>query len=99
MSNKTNDTNAYPCHKCELPKLNRVAGQIEGIKKMIGDGRYCPDILTQLRAARAAIRRIESDILESHLQSCVADTLANGNEAETKEKIAELKELFRRFDE
>ena len=88
----------HPCHKNELKKLNRISGQIEGIKKMINEGRYCPDILTQLRAARAAIHTVEADILECHLQSCVRDAMISGNEKDTAEKINELKDLFKRFD-
>ena len=82
-----------------MPKINRIAGQIEGIKKMIDEGRYCPDILVQLRAARAALKSVEASILESHLKSCVADTLASGSAESKEQKIAELKDLFKRFDE
>jgi DNA-binding FrmR family transcriptional regulator len=86
-------------HDAELSKLNRIAGQIEGVKKMIAERRYCPDILTQLRATRAAIRTVEANILESHLNSCVADSIAGGNAQDAEKKIAELKDLFKRFDE
>ena len=89
----------HPCHHSELPKLNRIAGQIEGVKRMIEEHRYCPDILTQLRAARAAIRRVEADILESHLQSCVVDAVAGVDKKEAEKRIKELKDLFQRFDE
>jgi len=88
-----------PCHHAELGKLNRIGGQVEGIKRMIEEGRYCPDILTQLRAARAAIKRVEADILETHLQSCVAAALTHGGQDEANDKIEELKDLFKRFDE
>ena len=77
----------HPCHKNELAKLNRISGQIEGIKKMISDGRYCPDILTQLRAARAAIRTVEAIILETHLQNCVTEAIEKGD---TQDKIDEM---------
>lgn len=89
----------HPCHHDELKKLNRIAGQVEGIKKMIEDHRYCPDILTQLRAVRSALRSVEANVLETHLQHCVADAMMSGNEKDTAEKIAELKDLFKRFDE
>ena len=88
----------HPCHKSEIPKLSRVAGQIEGIKKMIDEGRYCPDILTQLRAARAALRTVELNVLEHHMQSCVADAMKSGDKAEADEKIAELKDIVKRFN-
>lgn len=92
-------TISYPDHSAELSKLNRVSGQIEGVKKMIAENRYCPDILMQLRAARAALRTIEANILEAHLHGCVTEAIKGGTEAEKTEKLTEIKELFKRFDE
>ena len=86
-------------HDQELSKLNRIAGQVEGVRKMIADQRHCPDILIQLRAIRAAIRAVEANILETHLKSCVADSLAGGDMQGAQEKIEELKDIFKRFDE
>ena len=57
----------HPSHIENIPRLNRIAGQIEGIKKMIEDGRYCPEIISQLRAVRAAVKAVESNILQKHL--------------------------------
>ncbi|MGZ9097229.1 MAG: metal-sensitive transcriptional regulator [Micavibrio sp.] len=85
-------------HDSELGKLNRIAGQIEGIKKMITEQRYCPDILTQLRAVRSAIKTVEANILETHLKSCVTESLTSGNTKDAQKKIEELKDLFKRFD-
>ncbi len=89
----------HPSHQPKIKNLNRIAGQIEGIRKMIEDGRYCVDILTQLRAARSAIRTLEAGILETHLQHCVADAMIDGNRKRATEKIQELKDVFKRFDE
>jgi DNA-binding FrmR family transcriptional regulator len=88
-----------PRYDAELPRLNRVAGQINGIKKMIEDGRYCPEILTQLKAARAALRTIEASILEEHLGACVADAILQGDQAEKDLKIMEIINLFKRYDD
>lgn len=85
-------------HEAEIAKLNRIAGQVDGVKKMIGEHRNCSDILTQLRAIRAAIKTVEANILESHLKSCVADSIASGNKQDAMQKIDEVKELFKRFD-
>lgn len=85
-------------HKDELPRLNRIAGQVEGIRKMITTNRDCTEILTQLRAARAALKTVEANVLEHHLHSCIAESMASDNPAATKEKIEELKSLFKRFD-
>ena len=60
--------NHNPNHMENIPRLNRIAGQIEGIKKMIADGRYCPEIISQLRAVRSAVKAVESNILQKHLQ-------------------------------
>ena len=88
-----------PCHTAELSRLNRISGQIEGVKRMIEEHRYCPDILTQLRAVKSAIRSVEANILETHLQHCVTDAMVNGNKKEKEKRIEELKDLFKRFDE
>lgn len=87
----------HPCHRENLPRLNRISGQIEGVKKMIEGGRYCPDILMQLRAVRSALRAVESNILQKHLQHCVAESFRTGEAAE--QKIKELKQIFERYDD
>ena len=64
MNNKADcNQHKHPDYKHEIPKLNRAIGQLEGVKKMINEHRYCPDILTQLKAARCAIKAIEKNIL------------------------------------
>lgn len=89
----------HPDYGKELPRLNRIGGQIEGVKKMITERRYCPEILSQLRAVRSAVNSIEASILETHLDACVNDAFASGNEKERKQKMAELKELYRKYNE
>ncbi len=79
-------------HKDEIPRLNRAIGQLEGIKKMIEDKRYCPDIIIQLKAVRCAIKRIESNILKTHLEECVSESFSDREEA--KNKISEIKNLL-----
>ncbi len=66
---------------------------------MIGEGRYCPDILTQLRAARAALRTVEAAILERHLDGCVTQAMQQGDAKDRTIKIAEIVTLFKRYDE
>lgn len=87
----------HPNHESELPRLNRILGQLEGVKKMIAEHRYCPEILIQLKAIRSAIRAVESNILNRHLQACVTQSF--DSEEAKAEKIAELKMLFDRFEE
>lgn len=83
----------HPDHSKELHRVNRIIGQIEGVKRMIEERRYCPDILTQTRAVNSAIRSLESKLLERHLEHCVRSAF-NGLDGE--EKITELVELFRK---
>jgi DNA-binding FrmR family transcriptional regulator len=92
------DAMQYPDHSNLLPNVNRVAGQIEGVKKMITERRYCPDILQQLKSAKSAIASIEAAMLEVHMDSCVTNAFNSQNEKEKAKKIAELKVLYRRFN-
>lgn len=85
----------YPSHKKEISRINRVIGQMEGVKKMIENHRYCPDILIQLKAVRSAIKSIEGNVLKTHLESCVADSFLDVEKRD--EKISEIKELLDKF--
>ena len=82
-----------------LARINRIAGQVEGVKKMMEAQRYCPDILTQMRAIRAAMRALEANLLEAHLRRCVLDAFQSKEPEEKIQKIGEMTELYRRFDE
>lgn len=83
-------------HRRQLPRLHRIEGQVRGITSMIGQGRYCVDILTQLQAARAALARVEREILDDHVGACVAAAAASGDVEAQRTKMAELTELLRR---
>lgn len=85
---------AHPDHKLQLPRLKRIEGQVRGIAAMVENGRYCVDILTQLQAARAALARVERDILDAHVASCVTAAARSG---EGEAKLAELTELLKRY--
>lgn len=84
----------HPDHHDEISRLNRLAGQVEGIKKMIEERRYCADIITQLRAVQSAAKSVEANILRSHLEGCVKDAYESGA---SKEKIDELITLFKKL--
>jgi CsoR family transcriptional regulator, copper-sensing transcriptional repressor len=89
----------HPSHEAEIKRLNRIAGQIEGIKNMVEEGRYCPEILSQLRAVRSAVKGIETEILRRHLSSCVASAMQGGDKASRLKSIEEVTRLFSKFDE
>ncbi len=73
-----------------LNRLSRIEGQVRGIARMVDEDRYCIDVLTQLQAVRAALRRVGSEILKDHLDHCVTSALVDGDEAERRAKAAEL---------
>jgi len=79
-----------------LKNLNRVEGQVRGIAKMVEDDRYCIDVVTQIEAARAALARIESDLLRQHLGHCVHRAMNSKNAFEQEKVIEELVGVFRR---
>ncbi len=79
-----------------LKNLNRVEGQVRGIAQMIESNRYCIDVVTQIEAARAALARIESDLLRQHLGHCVHRAMNSKNASEQEKVIEELVGVFRR---
>ena len=74
-------------------RLNRIEGQVRGVKKMIEEDRYCDDVLIQLSAINKSIKSLANHILENHMQNCVYNDLEKGN----YEIIDEVVNLFRRF--
>ncbi len=75
-------------------RLNRISGQINGIKKMINEDVYCNDVLIQLAAVEKAIKNLSNIILEDHLYSCITTDLEDGK----VESIDEIISLFKRFN-
>ena len=80
-----------------LKRLARIEGQVRGIARMIGDDRYCIDILTQLGAVDTALEAVAVEVLEDHVQHCVAGALASGDPEQAAEKSRELLEAVQRF--
>ncbi len=81
-----------------LRRLKRIEGQVRGLGRMVEDDRYCIDIVTQISAVRAALRRAEEEILRDHVTHCVEGAIASGNQAQQRRKIAELMEVIGRAD-
>jgi DNA-binding FrmR family transcriptional regulator len=79
-----------------LNRLKRVEGQVRGVARMVADDRYCIDIMTQLSAVRAALTRVESELLKGHLDHCIESAIVSGNQAEQRLKASELIELLER---
>jgi DNA-binding FrmR family transcriptional regulator len=79
-----------------INRLNRVQGQVRGIARMVEQERYCIDILTQLRAVRAALSRVEAELLKSHLSHCIEGAITTGDTKEQRKQAAELIHLLAR---
>lgn len=82
--------------KRKINRLNRIAGQVQGLARMVEEDRYCIDILTQLQAVRSALAKAESEILKDHAACCVAEAIASGDATEQRAKFNELVELMER---
>ena len=79
-----------------LNRLSRIEGQVRGITRMVEEQRYCIDVLTQIQAVRAALARVETEMLKSHLHHCVEGAIVSGDAKEQRKKAAELIELLGR---
>lgn len=77
-------------------RLSRIEGQVRGIARMVEEDRYCIDVLTQLQAVRAALARVETEMLKDHLGHCIEAAITGGDAAEQREKASELIELLER---
>lgn len=77
-------------------RLNRVEGQVRGIRRMVQEPRLCVDILQQLAAAEAALNRISLAVLRYHVENCVPQGIEKGEPEKTK-RLAELVDIFDRF--
>jgi DNA-binding FrmR family transcriptional regulator len=84
-------------HTGQLDRLRRIEGQVGGLVRMVEQERYCVDILTQIRAARAALRRVEEAVLRDHVEHCVGQAIRSGDPDEQKKKVDELLDVLGRF--
>jgi len=76
-------------------RLNRIEGQVRGVKKMVEDDRYCIDIVTQVSAIQAALNSFNKVLLSNHIKSCVVDDIKKGSEETVDELCATLQKLMR----
>lgn len=79
-----------------LKRFKRIEGQVGGLSRMVEDGRYCIDIVTQISAVRAALRRAEEEILRDHVSHCIEHAISSGNKVDQRQKISEIIEILGR---
>ena len=77
-------------------RLNRIEGQVRGLARMVEDDRYCIDIVTQISAVRAALRRVEEEILREHVAHCVEHAISSGDKDDQRQKVKELMDVMGR---
>ena len=97
--------NTCNCHKYKvrsdeeyrrlINRLNRIEGQIRGIKGMVEKSAYCPDILVQVAAVNAALNAFNKELLAEHIKTCVADDIRKGNDSTIDELVATLQKLMK----
>ncbi|HPT16240.1 MAG TPA: metal-sensitive transcriptional regulator [Kiritimatiellia bacterium] len=83
-------------HEETLHRLRRIAGQVEGVRRMVEDRKYCIDIVTQIQAARSALRAVELQILKKHVDHCVRAAFTSGSPAEADPKMDELLRVMKK---
>ena len=82
-------------HKDLINRLNRIEGQVRGVKKMLDNDAYCVDILTQVAAVNAALNSFNKVLLANHIRTCVADDIRNGKDEVIDELVTTLQKLMR----
>ncbi len=86
-----------PTRKEASKRLNRIKGQIKGIKKMVKEGRYCVDVLGQISAVHEALRGVGKLIMRNYLENCVTSALKSGKEKKAQRTYADLMDVIHKF--
>ena len=81
-----------------LKRLKRIEGQVRGLARMVEEDRYCIDVVTQISAVRAALRRAEEEILRDHVAHCVEHAISSGDRDDQRQKIVEIMDVLARTD-
>ena len=90
-------TMSNPDHIRNIHRINRIMGQLKGVEKMIVEKKYCMDILQQTRAVSSAIKSLENNILNKHIDHCLTDAIKKNNKDKNK-KISEIQDLLKKIN-
>jgi DNA-binding FrmR family transcriptional regulator len=80
-----------------LGRLRRIEGQVQGVQRMVEEGKDCVDILLQLTAVQGAVEQVQKLLLGQHLESCLAEAVRSGSARDRQRKMDELLDVFSRF--
>ena len=83
--------------KSIVTRLLRIEGQVRGVSGMVEEGRYCIDILTQVQAIKAALGKVEDELLKNHAPHCVEEAIRDGDAETQRQKFSELVDLFGKY--
>ncbi len=81
-------------HSAHSSRLNRVRGQVDAVARMLEEGRYCPEVIQQVRAATSALKALEKELMRGHLEGCVADAFSSKKPNLAQEKVEEILRLL-----
>lgn len=84
----------HPCHKDQLANLRRIEGQVRGVQGMVEEGKYCVDILNQIKALKNSLITVEGKILKTHLRECIKESIQGDDQFDTK--IDEIMKIMKR---
>ena len=84
-------------HEENLTRLARIEGQVRGIQRMVKEGEYCIDIITQIQAVQSALGAVNRKILHKHMDTCVAKALKSKDQEESDQKFTELMKVMKRM--
>ena len=84
----------HPCHKDQLANLRRIEGQVRGVQGMVEEGKYCVDILNQIKALKNSLITVEAKILKTHLRECIKESLEGDDQFDSK--IDEIMKIMKR---
>lgn len=85
-------------HKKLVSRVSKIEGQVRGISKMISDQKYCVDILTQIKAAKSALKSLELQIVDGHAKHCLHKAMESNSKDESHEMLEELIEIFKKIN-
>jgi len=83
-----------PVKQSAAARLKRIEGQVRGVARMIAEDRYCIDVMNQLEAVKAALKKVEDEILKDHIEHCVEHAIVSGDTKEQRRKVAELVQVL-----
>lgn len=81
-----------------LKRLSRIEGQVRGLSRMVEEDRYCIDVITQISAVRAALKKVEEEVLRQHVAHCVEHAIRSGDAEDQRRKVAELMDVIVRAE-